>query len=238
MAAIALPARPLAAGLPFKIAAALTIAAVIAAVEPFDRAFAAVTFGIPALRAALIVALAAAGAIMGQRVGFNFGVMPGKRTIVVSFVAAILVAIWCAGIDVSMRPVLQPGYLRYVTTIPLGERLLGYTMRAFNENIMYRLFLSSLLAWVLGMVWHSADGRPTVGAFCAAIVIAQMVNIGINITILAPVTTFSLLHDALRYVAPGVVWGWLYWRYGFQSNEIACTSVHIVLQPLLSLGFA
>lgn len=238
MAALALPAKPLGATLSWKVAVGLTIAALIAWVAPFDRAFDAITFGIPALRSALIVALAVTGAILGQRVGLNFGSRPGRAALLVPLAAAVAVGMGCALIDVLMRRTLHSNYLHFVTTMPLDRRIIGYTTRAFNENIIYRLFLASLLAWLIGQVWHSQDGRPTMGAFWTAFILAQVINIAINVTVLAPITPLSLLHDALRYAAPGLVWSWLYWRYGFQSNEIACTSVHLVLQPLLSLGMA
>ena len=41
-----------------------------------------------------------------------------------------------------------------------------------------------------------------------------------------------MAHDGLRYFAPGMLWSWLFWRRGFQANEIASTSVHLFFQPL------
>jgi hypothetical protein len=34
-----------------------------------------------------------------------------------------------------------------------------------------------------------------------------------------------------RYVAPGVVWAWLYWRHGFVTAEVASVTCHLFLQP-------
>jgi len=134
-----------------------------------------------------------------------------------------------------MRPALHGNYLQTMSA-PLALRMTAFMLRAFNENILYRLFLGSLLIWLIGLVWKRPDGRPATGAFLAGFALSQALNVWINVTSQAPITPIGLLHDTLRYFAPGMVWSWLYWRHGFQSNEIASTSVHLFFQPLLTLG--
>lgn len=48
-----------------------------------------------------------------------------------------------------------------------------------------------------------------------------------------------LVYDLLRYVVPGVLWAWLFWRFGFVTAEVASVGCHIFLQPgfgILLLG--
>jgi hypothetical protein len=212
----------------------LALAAGIAWAQPFDEAFAAATFGSAPLRAAAIVLLALAGASLGRRVGLSAETAaPGRWRDALG--AAIAVAVLCAVSDRAWRSALHPSYVDYIRATPLAVRTLLFAARALNENIIYRLFLSSLFVCILGAVWKRADGRPAPGAFWTAFVLAQGVNIWINVSRHAPLTPASALHDLVRYVAPGVVWGWLYWRRGFAANELASTSVHLFLQPLLTL---
>jgi hypothetical protein len=65
----------------------------------------------------------------------------------------------------------------------------------------------------------------------------QTLNIGMNVAALSPdpLSFATLFYDALRYVAPGVLWAWLYWRFGFLTAEVASVGCHIFLQPALGV---
>ena len=221
-----------------RVVAGLALAAMIAALQPFDTLFAAATFGSPVLRALGIVAVALAGLAAARRVGLQVGPAAGRRSLFIPLAAAVAVAVGCAGADWLFRPVLHTGYAQFMIGVPLAVRMALYMMRAFNENILYRLFLGSVLALALGRLWRKADGRPADGAIWTAFAVSQAVNVWFNVTSLAPVTALAVTHDALRYFAPGMVWSWLYRRHGFQANEIASTSVHLFFQPLAGLLLA
>ena len=223
--------------LDIRIAAALSVAAVIAALQPFDVLFAAATFGQPVLRAGAIVAMALAGGAAAHRVGLQVGPTAGRRSLLVPLLAAVVVALGCAVADRVFKPSLHAPYARLMTSVPLAARMTLYMLRAFNENIIYRLFLGSVLAWALGRVWRR-DGAPAEAAIWAAFAVAQAINVWANVTSQAPVTAPAVLHDTLRYFAPGMVWSWLYRRHGFQANEIASTSVHLFFQPLAGILLA
>jgi hypothetical protein len=107
-------------------------------------------------------------------------------------------------------------------------------MRAWNENIIYRLTVMSVLAWIIGFVWRGDGGRPAAGAFVLAAVIAQVINISINVSEAS--SCMMLVYDVLRYIVPGVLWGYLYWRHGFATAEIASVGTHPFLQPLLGIA--
>ena len=213
----------------------LSVAAVIAWFQPFDLLFAAATFGHPALRAGGIVTLALVGGWVGRRVGL--GVQPDGRGGAVLFpvLVATGVAVGCAAMDRLFSATLHPGYRAVIMEQPLALRTLGYMLRAFNENILYRLFLGSCLVWMFGRVWKDGEGAPAVGAVWCGFALSQAINVWVNVTALAPLSAAGLTHDALRYFAPGMIWSWLYWKRGFQANEIASTSVHLVFQPLVGV---
>jgi hypothetical protein len=219
-----------------KLVAGLILAAAIAWMTPFDLAFGAATLGAPVLRAGGIVVLALAGLYVARRIDLGVESRGTARPVLTSLLWAAGVGVGCAAFDWMFRPILHGGYVAMLTSAPLGSRIVVYMMRAFNENILYRLFLGSVLIWVIGQVWKAPDGRPATGAYWVGFSLAQAINVWINVTSQAPVTPTVLLHDGLRYFAPGMAWSWLYWKRGFQSNEIASTSVHLVFQPLVTLG--
>ena len=212
----------------------LLIGIPIAALAPFDVLFSAISLGSPWLRMAWIAVLVVLGARAGAKVGLQIEGHGARYPALVGFAAAIVVAAYVVLLDCYVfRSVLDPAYVAFLHQ-PLGERLLYFMQRAFNENIMYRLFGFAGLAWLL-----SRGGRlPASGWILAAAMIgAQVINIYFNVVLLAPgpITPIILLYDALRFVAPGVLSAVIYLRYGFSTAEIASVSCHAVLQPAFSL---
>lgn len=217
--------------------AALCIGSAIAALVPFDLAFAFATRGSAVLRAIALPAVGLAGLFAANLVGLRFGSKSLTHPVAVPVLVAALVALGVAILDgLLCRGLLADSYVQLLTKVGLGTRLLYFMLRAFNENIIYRLFVMSTLVWILGMFWHEPDLRPASGAFWIAIVLAQVINISINVvaTSVGPVTPAVLGYDAIRYIVPGVIWGYLYWRYGFVTAEIASVGTHPFLQPLLA----
>jgi hypothetical protein len=116
----------------------------------------------------------------------------------------------------------------------LETRLSYFMLRAFNENVIYRLFVFSGLMYLLSRLNGSRDLAPA--WIASAMVVAQVINIGLNVVIPSPdpITAASIFYDLLRYVSPGVLWAWLYWRFGFLTAEVASVGCHIFLQPMFS----
>jgi hypothetical protein len=210
----------------------LAIGSVIAAIGPFDLAFRIATGGSAVLRAIALLALGLAGLFFAGRVGLTvptFGLRHSWRT---PLGVALAVAAGVAAIDgFGFRPLLPPDYVEYFRKNDDVERLLYFMLRAFNEEIIYRLFLMSFLVWGLGLIWRGHGGRPANGAYWAAMLIAQVANISINIPL--PATPTMLCYDVARYICPGIVWGYLYWRHGFMTAEVAHVGTHPFLQPAL-----
>jgi hypothetical protein len=231
MLAQTLPSSRAAATLDSRILIGMAVAAAVAWLQPFDRLFAALTFGQPVLRAGVIVLIAGVGLKASRHIGLIVGPKGASASLLPPILVAAGVAVACAGVDRLFRSTLSPHYLELMTRTPLLPRVVGFMMRAFNENVIYRLFLGSVLTAGL-LSW-----RPRLGAaaFWLGFGAAQLVNIWANVTSAGPITPIGVFHDLVRYVAPGMVWSWLFWRRGFQANEVASTSVHILFQPLATL---
>jgi hypothetical protein len=219
-----------------KVAAGLALAAWIAWLAPFEFALNPLTREFPPLRALLIVGLAVVGLRVGRTIGLGLEPPVHKSGVTLALIYAAIVAVWCVVSDLAFRPLLADRYTTLIHTVPTATRILLFVMRAFNENIMYRLFLGTVLIRLLAFVWKDAQGGPPPAAYWTGFLVAQLINIWINVTSLAPVTPPLLAHDLIRYVAPALVWAWLYWKRGFLSCEVACTTVHGFLQPMLSIA--
>jgi hypothetical protein len=218
--------------------AILIICLTIAAIAPFDVAFAAATFGSPVARAGLIAVLALIGAFCADRVGLRLEGHGTRWPVLVGIAAAIAAAAYVAAIDgVIFRAALPAAYVDLFETEGLSDRLIYFMLRAFNENVIYRLFAFSTLFYLISRVRGAkADDLPPALIWCA-IAATQTLNIGMNVAAVSPdpLSFVTPFYDALRYVVPGVFWGWLYWRFGFVTAEVASVGCHIFLQPALGV---
>lgn len=118
--------------------------------------------------------------------------------------------------------------------IPLWKRLLaGVLYGGITEELFMRLFLLSLVVWLLGKIWKTADGKPTIGAFWTAIVLVALIfGLGhLPITAaLTPLTQAIVVRALLLNGLAGVTFGYLYWRNGLEAAVAAHMSVHVILQ--------
>lgn len=84
----------------------------------------------------------------------------------------------------------------------------------------------SLLVWVASLLWP-----PRELTYWSAAVLAQVTNVALQSPV--PTTPLMGLFIGVRFIAPGVLWGYLYWRHGFAAAAMAHVSAHVVLQPAL-----
>ncbi len=216
--------------------ATLTISMAIAAIAPFDVAFTAATLGFPALRVALIAALVLIGAYSAERTGIHLAGHDVRQSVLVGATAAIGVAIYVVALDAFLfRGGLAPAYVQFIKNASLPDRLGYFMLRAFNENVIYRLFVFSTALYAISRARGRkvADLEPA--AVWSVMIATQVLNIGLNVVLQAPegLAPMTLVYDALRYVAPGVLWAWLFRRFGFMTAEIASVGCHLFLQPAL-----
>ncbi|WP_206240688.1 hypothetical protein [Novosphingobium terrae] len=206
------------------------IAMGIAALLPFDQGLRLLSGGRDTLHILLMGLLALAGGFFAQKAGL---------TSVANFRVGLLWALGMAAYvlvldGVLMRPMVPPTIVAFGHA-SLPGRLAAYMARAFNESVIYRLFLFGEL---VAMCRALRSGRPLAPALVLVLaLLAQMANIAFNVALIeqGSISSAMLLYWSLRYVLPGVVWGWLYWRHGFVTTEIASTGVHVFLQPMVTL---
>jgi len=223
-------ARASSLALGFLLVASMTIAAI----APFDRAFSAATAASPLLRPILIAVLALIGTACARANGMSLTGQNAASPFRIGLLAGAGVAAWVALIDgFVFRHLLTQSYVD-VVHLPLQMRLGTFMIRAFNEGVIYRLFVFSSLVWLVRKLRRGAVMRP--GMLLLIAVITQSINIGINVlaTTEGPLTGALLAYDALRFIAPGVVWAWVFSRHGFFTAEVAAVSCHLFLQPTLS----
>lgn len=120
----------------------------------------------------------------------------------------------------------------------LWKRLLaGLLYGGIVEELVFRLFCLSLVAWLLGLVWQAPDGRPATGAFWVACCVAALLFAAIHLpaaALLHPLTPAVVACILSLNGLCGLIFGMLYCTDGLESAMLAHASMHLVLQMPLA----
>lgn len=107
-----------------------------------------------------------------------------------------------------------------------------------TEEILLRLFVMSLLAWLGSFINKTKDGTPTKIIFWIANIFAAIL-FGVGhlpaASLILPLTTLVIIRIVLLNAVGGIIFGWLYQKHGLESAMIAHFSADIVLHVLLAL---
>src|SRR6188474_1392781 len=92
------------------------------------------------------------------------------------------------------------------------------------EELLLRLFLMSLLAWLGRFVSKTQEGKPTSTVFWIANILAAVL-FGLGhlpaTLLLIPLTPLVITRAILLNGIGGVIFGWLYWKRGLEAAMIA-----------------
>lgn len=129
-----------------------------------------------------------------------------------------------------------PKAMREGFPIPaLWKRFLASFYGGIDEELLLRLFLLSLLAWLMSFVWHTPGGLPTLGALWLANVIAAVV-FGLGhlpaTAALVKLTPTLVVRAIVLNGIVGVGTGYLYWSYGLEAAMLAHFSADIVIHVI------
>lgn len=110
---------------------------------------------------------------------------------------------------------------------------------AINEEIMLRLFLLSALAWIGIKLFRQSSGTGFLiilwGANLGSTLFFGALHIS-NLFILEMPLTFAVVGSTIAMNGLiGLVFGWLYWKYGLESAMISHFFVDIVLKVVTVL---
>ena len=182
-------------------------------------------------RLALVAIAAATGIVLAPRLKTGIAVHDLRHPAIVALLVPACVAVFLTFVDaVLFRAILPHTYVASIEDTSTLQRIAYYLMRGFNEEILYRLFLGTVFACVLGKIWRGGI------SIMAAMVLAQTVNAVVGFWWVSdePLTPFVIAYGVLRIVVPGTIWGYLYWRHGLLTSLTAHLTSHVFLQPMLT----
>lgn len=139
------------------------------------------------------------------------------------------------GFDFIFNQFMEPIAFAYV---PLWQGFLGSFYGGIVEEILLRLFLVTLVVWVL---WKFSKPKtdtstPTSTSMWIAIIVAAVI-FGLGhlpaTAALVTVTPVVVARAVLLNGIGGIIFGWLYWKKGLESAMIAHFTTDIVLLVVL-----
>ena len=129
-----------------------------------------------------------------------------------------------------------PQAMRTTFPIPaLWKRFLACFYGGIAEELLCRLFLLSLLAWLIGLAWRVPGGKPTLGALWLANILAAVIfGLGHLPTTAALVKLTPLLigRAILLNGIVGIAFGYLFWQYGLEAAMLAHFTADLVLHVI------
>jgi len=123
--------------------------------------------------------------------------------------------------------------IRTLGAQPFGVRCVIVLYSAVTEELIYRLLIATLIAWLV------ARGLARVGRPSSSIAVWSGILVAAVLFGLAHVPNLAdVPHPYLRAITlngiAGIVLGWLYWRRGLEAAILA----HLVADATLYLGIA
>ena len=138
-----------------------------------------------------------------------------------------LIIAMSAAFDTHMPPSLRP-----LPQIALWKRLLATPYGGIVEECLCRLFLLSVLAWLLAKVCGRTN-QALRGWFAWSVIAISSLLFGIGhlpaVAQIWPITIFVVLRTVMLNTIGGLLFGWLFWHRGFEYSVIAHFCADFVL---------
>lgn len=210
-----------------------------------------------AQNAVMFGVLTALGLFFANRIGLGLPILEARlngesvgdkvRAILpLSIGVGVVASLLIIGLELVL---FQPALLREVGDLanslsgeaakpPAWQGFLASFYGGISEEVLLRLFVMSLLAWLGSFISKTTEGKPTSPVFWTANILAAVL-FGIGhlpaTANLIPLTPLVITRAIVLNGLAGVAFGWLYWKRGLESAMIAHFSADIVLHVLLAL---
>ncbi|MEN6329420.1 MAG: CPBP family intramembrane glutamic endopeptidase [Methanobacteriaceae archaeon] len=121
---------------------------------------------------------------------------------------------------------------------PAWQGFLASFYGGINEEVLLRLFLMTLIVWIIFKIKKTEEGKPTsIGMWLAIVLAAVIFGAGHLPTVmtLTTLTPLVIVRTIVLNAVGGIIFGWLYWKKGLESAMISHFSADIILHVILPL---
>ena len=169
--------------------------------------------------------------LAGEKVG------PGLRAVLKSALpAGLLVGLVLLLLVHFVFVPLEPGLkIIHVSNVAIWKKFLASFYGGINEEILTRLFLTSLFVWVLSKIGRARDGWPGTKTFWLAnVIIAVIFGLGHlgSASLMLPITPLVILAAVVLNGIASLTFGYLYWTRGLEAAMLAHFFADIVFHVI------
>jgi membrane protease YdiL (CAAX protease family) len=183
------------------------------------------------------------GLLLYKREGFNLPLLEGwlegkevknylKSILGISIGLGVLSGVIIVLLSFLFTPVSSI-FQNASISVPIWKAFLACFYGGIGEEILLRLFLMTLIVWIIFKIKKTEDGKPTAWGIWLAIIVSAVIfglgHLPITSTITS-ITPLIIVRAVLLNGIGGIIFGWLYWKKGLESAMISHFSADIVLQ--------
>ena len=191
------------------------------------------------------------GSYVGLRLGASIGLdspiaraivyrlplpKPSPKTITVTTVTGLCVGSLIIGLDSLFQPFLPVANQGDVPSIARWKGFLASFYGGITEELLLRLFLMTLIAWIIWKVFMKGKSKPNALMFWVAIVIAAILFGAGHLpaaSLIWTLTPIVVLRVILLNAIGGIAFGFLYWKQGLEYAMLAHFCADIMLHVIL-----
>lgn len=206
----------------------------------------------------LIVSLGGIGLVLANRIGLGLPFIEGwaRRVPVLYRFRTIIAIAWVAAVafvltilflqKIVFGPPMNAMFEELGISIPAEAYapplygLLTAFSAGITEEVLFRLFGLSLLAWLGGLLFHDAEGRPKLAVLWSANFLIALAFGAAHLQTAAsigwPMNTLVVTRTIVLNSLGGLVFGWLFWTLGLESAMLAHFLTDVIIYTLIPLA--
>ena len=186
------------------------------------------------------------GLRLGQFIGLDspfaralvYGLTPpsvSRRVLMIASLTGTVGGLVILLLDRLFQPFMPPTTQSIGGNIELWKRLLASFYGGITEELLLRLFLMTLIAWIIWKTAFKGQRPPTAGVFWIAIVVAALL-FGVGHLPAAagiwPLTPLVIIRTIALNALAGLAFGFIYWRWGLEYAMVAHFCADIALHGI------
>jgi membrane protease YdiL (CAAX protease family) len=159
-----------------------------------------------------------------------------RPILIISIVPGILVGITLFVLDRFAFAFFAEPVTAFQAKTPLWQRFLVSFYGGIGEEVFMRLFLMTLVVWIIHKLTRKTGTIPSdKNVWLSIIIVSVVFGLGhlpmtATFTDITPVVVIRAI--VLNGIA-GIVFGWLYWKKGLEASIISHFSADIILHVML-----
>ena len=137
-------------------------------------------------------------------------------------------------------PLVPPLRIILAPDVAIWKKFLAAFYGGITEELLMRLFLFSLLTWLLSKVWPAEGTAARAGVLWSVnVIVAILFGLGHLpvASLLIPITPSVIVAALVLNGLAGITFGYLYWKHGLEAAIVAHFSTDIVLHVIRSALF-